>query len=380
MDDINNNTDFAPVKRSGGEEIHAQSIKLRAELVFGAVMDSVPEIVFILNKDRQIIYANKRAIEIAGTTQITGMRHGEALHCQNAKSPGGCGTSSICRYCGAMRAIVTTALLGKPFVQECHLTVTANGSTRALDLTVSTYPVDIDGETFTVLHAADIAADKRMEVVGQIFFHDMLNTMTALSGFLEIVDSEAARLPANFQGYFSRAKTLAAIIQDEMLSHRLLVAAESGPVPVNPVKLNIAELLRRIANFYGGCNIAHGKTVEVICVEGEIETDKSFLTRTIIAMLKNALEETEKGGKITAGCALRGETAVFSVHNDKYMEKETQMQVFTRSFTTKGKGRGLGTWSMKLFGEQFLKGKVSFETDKEKGTTFFLELPLKFPA
>mgnify|MGYP006293419399 CR=1 len=37
------------------------------------------------------------------------------------------------------------------------------------------------------------------------------------------------------------------------------------------------------------------------------------------------------------------------------------MLLFKRSFSTKGVGRGIGTYSMKLFGEKYLKGKVDFK-------------------
>jgi sensor histidine kinase regulating citrate/malate metabolism len=37
-------------------------------------------------------------------------------------------------------------------------------------------------------------------------------------------------------------------------------------------------------------------------------------------------------------------------------------------------GRGIGTYSMKLFGEKYLKGKVWFTSSAENGTSFFFEL------
>jgi sensor histidine kinase regulating citrate/malate metabolism len=56
------------------------------------------------------------------------------------------------------------------------------------------------------------------------------------------------------------------------------------------------------------------------------------------------------------------------------MPPEVEMQVFMRSFSTKGVQRGLGTYSMKVFGEQCLGGKVNFTTDPGKGTTFYIDL------
>jgi signal transduction histidine kinase len=57
------------------------------------------------------------------------------------------------------------------------------------------------------------------------------------------------------------------------------------------------------------------------------------------------------------------------------MPKEVRLQVFQRSFSTKGADRGLGTYSVKLLTEKYLKGKVSFSSQQGEGTTFFVLLP-----
>jgi sensor histidine kinase regulating citrate/malate metabolism len=75
------------------------------------------------------------------------------------------------------------------------------------------------------------------------------------------------------------------------------------------------------------------------------------------------------------GYSVDTERVIFFVHNDQFMPKEVQLQVFKRSFSTKGKDRGLGTYSIKLLGERYLKGKVWFETDLKNGTTFLISLP-----
>jgi sensor histidine kinase regulating citrate/malate metabolism len=93
-------------------------------------------------------------------------------------------------------------------------------------------------------------------------------------------------------------------------------------------------------------------------------------------MTKNALEASGKGATITLSCKLNGRNACFSVHNPGFIDDEVQQQLFNRSFSTKGKGRGLGTYSMKLFGEKYLGGKVGFTSSEWAGTEFFLELPV----
>jgi signal transduction histidine kinase len=57
------------------------------------------------------------------------------------------------------------------------------------------------------------------------------------------------------------------------------------------------------------------------------------------------------------------------------MPSSVQRQVFNRSFSTKGAGRGLGTYSVKLLTERYLKGKAGFTSSEADGTTFFVILP-----
>ena len=67
---------------------------------------------------------------------------------------------------------------------------------------------------------------------------------------------------------------------------------------------------------------------------------------------------------------------VFRVANPSVMPPDVQNQVFQRSFSTKGENRGLGTYSMRLLTERYLKGHVSFTSDKAHGTVFRVRLPL----
>jgi signal transduction histidine kinase len=119
----------------------------------------------------------------------------------------------------------------------------------------------------------------------------------------------------------------------------------------------------------------------IISEEGEpfsIDTDPVLLRRILGNMTKNALEASESNGVVTLSAFQKGEKSTFSVHNNSYMEREVQLQVFNRSFSTKGKGRGIGTYSIKLFSEKYLKGKVYFDSSRKKGTTFYLELNNEF--
>ncbi len=66
--------------------------------------------------------------------------------------------------------------------------------------------------------------------------------------------------------------------------------------------------------------------------------------------------------------------------NAGVIPSDVQMQIFQRSFSTKGKGRGIGTYSIRLLTENYLKGKASFVSNNTDDTIFSIELDKRFSA
>jgi signal transduction histidine kinase len=94
-------------------------------------------------------------------------------------------------------------------------------------------------------------------------------------------------------------------------------------------------------------------------------------------MLLNALEATNEGGRVVFRTLVGKSQLEWQVWNSAVIPESIQLRVFQKYFTTKhDDGRGLGTYAMKLFGEDCLGGKVSFRSAVGKGTTFSFSLPL----
>ena len=89
------------------------------------------------------------------------------------------------------------------------------------------------------------------------------------------------------------------------------------------------------------------------------------------------MEASSQGEKVVVGCGQTENKYIsFWVLNSQFIPPNIQAQIFNRSFSTKGEGRGIGTYSMKLLTERYLKGKVSFSSFPDKGTIFKVDLPL----
>lgn len=89
------------------------------------------------------------------------------------------------------------------------------------------------------------------------------------------------------------------------------------------------------------------------------------------------MEASKKGEIIEIGNLADGKHITIFIKNSASMSDEVRHQIFQRAFSTKGFGRGIGTYSVKLLTEKYLGGKVSFTTNQKEGTTFVIELPIK---
>ncbi len=367
---------YAPAFRASDADVLRQHALFVAKAALQPVLDAVPFSVVVLNHWRQIIYANAALLGLIGRSKIQevlGKRLGEVVGCQHAfQAQGGCGTTDFCRYCGGIHAMLRAIELRRADVQECRISRVPGGD--ALDLRVWSRPIVVDDEAFVVFSFLDIGAEKRKEVLERLFFHDIANTASGLSGIAELLPSAAPHRIAELAGMihmFSRQ------LLDEINGQRELMMAESGSLHVHAEPTDIGALVDGIIEAYRHYSIARGRHIH-FKHPGQpviVRTDRSIAGRVIGNMLKNAIEATPEGAEVTVHCADGDGRATVGVSNPGHMPKHVQMQLFKRSFSTKGEGRGIGTYSMKLLGEQYLKGKIEFTSAPGEGTTFRLGLP-----
>jgi sensor histidine kinase regulating citrate/malate metabolism len=146
------------------------------------------------------------------------------------------------------------------------------------------------------------------------------------------------------------------------------------------VKTTIGQILNELQTLFANHPAAHDKTLNMISKNPtqSINIDMSLLLRILSNMVINALEATEKNGEIKMWTEHGDNHMGFLVWNDQNIPEDIALRVFQRNFSTKSQeGRGIGTFSMKLFGEKFLGGKVSFTSSEAAGTIFRFQYPLE---
>ncbi|MBD3336903.1 MAG: response regulator [Candidatus Eisenbacteria bacterium] len=372
-------THFAPAERATPEALEAQVRKVQEHPVVTAILDSISGVLFILNDNRQIVAANGKMLTRAGlpgAQELVGKRPGEALGCiHRHDGPGGCGTGDSCRRCGGVLAILGSREVGDQVRGECLLTTESDDGRQPHEFDAVASRIEIGDEQFTVLCMQDISDRKQRETLQRVFFHDILNTLNGLQGTCELLQTDDTDI---LKEAGKRIHHLCQHIIDKVKMQQALIAAEEGRLVIDKRPVPPGEILEKLRDSLTAHGAAKGRQLKVAKAgdEESIVTDETLVLRVLTNMVLNAMEATPAGGAVEVTFEAREDGWRFAVKNPGVIPQDVQSRIFQRSFSTKSEaGRGLGTYSMKLFGERYLGGRVSFASGEEKGTVFHLELP-----
>jgi signal transduction histidine kinase len=107
--------------------------------------------------------------------------------------------------------------------------------------------------------------------------------------------------------------------------------------------------------------------------------DRTQLIRIITNLVKNAIQsipnEQEEKKVLVSVNEVENDVIITVEDNGIGIESNNIEHVFEPKFTTKTSGMGLGLGIIKNIIENY-KGTITFETELEKGTTFFVSLPI----
>lgn len=377
-------TFFAPALQSSIEDILNQNEIIASQKLFSDLFSAMNGVGAVIDKNRQIVYANNDFLNFLGIKSvetILGKRPGEVISClHSSEGPAGCGTSNSCEYCGAVNAILESQITQQKSSRETKISSEVNGRKLSWDLNVTSTPINLAGHLFYVLNLQDISSQKRIESLERIFFHDLMNSAGGLYGLLTLLKEGTA--PGEELHLIDLSIQASQDIIEEIAAQKQIRMAEAGDLKVNIEPVNSIEFVNSSIGKIKQHKVGTGKHIMISedTSDVDFETDKSLLQRVILNMLKNALESSHQDGIVKIGVDQVAENIRFWVKNDIVIPSDVQMQLFQRSYSTKGCGRGLGTYSIKLLTENYLMGKASFTSNPQTGTVFEIKLRIKYPA
>lgn len=364
-------TYFAPAEKACPETLATEIELISRNPVMNGLLKSIGGLLAILDEHRQIVAVNDAFLQMVGIDnpqQALGLRPGEVLKCIHAeKEPGGCGTSKYCITCGAAIALVTSLTKKGPAEQICALTARKDNKETHFVFKVEAKPIEIDSWRFILLFLRDITNEEKRAALERTFYHDINNTLTMLGQASEmLLKRQSDTLTTSI--HLATTRLIREVTMQQYLSDDL----EEIYHP-SLRNFRVDQILNEIELFFASHPAADNKIIEF---EDDfpslsLRTDITLILRVLNNMVINALEATGRNRTMKIWVEKGKYSITFNVWNEKVIPEVVAIKIFQRHFTTKKEpGRGLGTYSMKLFGEKILGDRVSFSSTPDHGTIF----------
>jgi two-component system, NtrC family, nitrogen regulation sensor histidine kinase NtrY len=165
----------------------------------------------------------------------------------------------------------------------------------------------------------------------------------------------------------------------EQIDHLAKIAADFSQFAnignINAEKFDLHEVIRSLKDLYQSDENVDF-VWEPVHRELMIEADKTQMNRLFTNLFANAVEASNGNCRIEVKEEVFDSSVRINIKDfGEGIAPEMQSRIFIPNFTTKTSGTGLGLAMCKGIIEQ-AKGKIWFETEKGKGTTFHVELPM----
>lgn len=330
---------------------------------------------FILDADMNVVAANHNLLTERGLpmlNELAPLQPGDLLGCRFADlSSFGCGNDAHCNSCELKTSILAAleADTGRATMRFCAL-----DSKRDAPLRITTRAFTAQGARYVVVVVQDVSAEYRRHELEHIFFHDLKNIVSVLRNvdhLTQVYESDPSELK-----YFIQRQAI--LLEEEIATQQMLSHIERPEFSANQETVDMG----RIASDALATVAAYPEaTTKVLNLTPSItpvitRSDPVILRRILINLIKNAIEASENAAEIRVTYGYEDQWVELRVNNPERIATDDMLNIFQRYHSTKGRYRGLGCWSAKLYAEQYLDGSLTFTSSEHEGTTFILRVPV----
>jgi signal transduction histidine kinase len=216
---------------------------------------------------------------------------------------------------------------------------------------------------------------EKLSVVGELsasVAHEIRNPLTSLKGFVQLLQMEDQQNQTYYQIMLDELNRINHIVGELLLLAKPQVLAYT--------KMSIQKILSDVISLLSVEASLHNVQIEQIFPESElsIECEPNQLKQLFINVIKNAIEASIKGGKVSIMLEQSEENRILIKVKDSGcgISKERLAKIGEPFYSSKEKGTGLGlTVSFKIV--QSHGGTLRFDSEINQGTTVNLALPIK---
>jgi signal transduction histidine kinase len=226
----------------------------------------------------------------------------------------------------------------------------------------------------------DVTEERHMQRVKAEFIanasHELKTPLTALSGYLEMLeDEEDERVRAEFlndmRAQTGRLQSLARTLLD-------LSRLDANAVTFRTEEVDLEDLLHGLRRDFGYT----GRSLNIRAEEDvpPVKTDPNQLHRALAILVDNALKYSDEGSPVDLGLSLQDGRVVISVTDRGCGILESEIpHIFDRFYRAQGSSRADGTGLGLALAHEItdhLGGEIQVHSRPDAGSTFSVLLPL----
>ncbi|HOL72340.1 MAG TPA: PAS domain S-box protein [Bryobacteraceae bacterium] len=379
-----------PVSAGAASRKLHESMLPKSEKMLSAILESVSEAIFTVDRRGRIVLANASAERMFGYTQEELLGSGiESLLPQGSRD---------------VHAQRRQEYFAEPRNRPMGIGLDLAGRRKdgsEFPVEVSLSYLQIEGELFAIAFVTDITTRKqmeeqllhsqKMEALGRLaggVAHDFNNMLTIITGYNQMVLDQLP--PADpLRGYIEEVLTAAnraVALTNQLLAFSRRQVLQPRVLNVNALLSGTEKMLRRLI----------GEDIDLVFrldpKAGNVRADPGQIEQVIFNLVVNSRDAIQAGGRISIETAPAhldtgysrthlgvrpGEYVLIAVSDTGHgMDAETKRHIFEPFFTTKEPGKGTGLGLATVYGiVKQSGGEIWVYSEPGQGTTFKVYFP-----
>jgi PAS domain S-box-containing protein len=336
------------------------------------IIDLVPDLIFVKNRDGEYLLANERTAELYGLTpeEVEGKKESDVIPAVEDSE----------EFREDDIAVIESG--ESTFIEEEELR-TADGETRVLQTTKIPYEVPETGETAVLGYARDVTELKtyertlenqrdNLEVLNQVVRHDIRNNLQIVSVYAEALLEHVSEDGEEYASKILEAARDAVEITES--SQEVTKVMIQSDVDRSPVRLRSV-----LEGEIDDVRASHDKalvTVDGVIPRATVLAD-DMLESVFRNLLTNAIKHNDKPiAEVTVSAtAADDEVVVRIADNGPGVPDGRKDEIFTEGEAgLETGGTGLGLYLVETLVERY-RGDISVEDNEPTGAVFVVRLP-----